>query len=338
MTRTRGFVSGRPAFALLDLLTLLALAALVVALLSVMGTRSRRLGQLGESMANLKQYAAGTMSYRADNAEAVWSFSWRPNNIPVNADPDLRAQALSDDLSAASAQAVQILRRRAGRTDITPISAWIPHILFSHLVLADYMGTELPLRFAVSPGDRERLRWANDPAGFDRGIYTPNPGTGDNTFKRWPYSSSYELGPSFFSPDSGTNTVTQANTTTTYQVTASPNTLGRRRLDEVAFPSQKAMVWEQYSRYHAPRATFFMYPESRCPILFVDGSVQARVTSLANRGWNPQTPTNPFPLNMTHTTQAWESGASLQSTTVTGYYRWTRRGLLGRDFDGAEVP
>lgn len=331
-------VLGRSGFALLDLLVLLAMAAVVVALVSVMGTRSRRLGQLGESMANLKFYAAGTQSYGADYAERFWSFSWRPNNIPLDADPDLRANGLSSDLSAAASQAIQILRRRAGRTDIPVITAWIPHILYSHLVLAEHMNAELPARFAVSPGDRNRLLWANDPAGFDRGIYQPMPDSpGTPTAKRWPYSSSYELGPAFSAPDSGTNAITQSNMSNTYVVTGAPNVMGNRLLSEVVFPSQKAMVWEQYSRYHAPRAAFFMYLEARCPILFVDGSVRPRLTQQGNRGWNPQSPTSTFPISMTHTTMAWESGASLPSTSVQGNYRYTRQGLRGRDFDGPEV-
>jgi hypothetical protein len=336
MTRTRCGSGGRPAFALLDLLTLLALATIVVSLLSVMGTRSRRLGQLGESMANLKFYASGSQSYGADYADRFWSFSWRPNNVPADADPDLRASALGSDTTAAAAQAIQILRRLANRPDIQIVTNWIPHILYSHLVLAEHMNAELPARFAVSPGDRERLRWANDPAGFDRGIYTPNPGTGE-TAKRWPYSSSYELGPAFSGPDSGQNAITQSNQSNTYIVPSTPNVLGTRLLSEVVHPSQKAMVWEQYSRYHAPRAAFFMYSEARCPILFVDGSVRPRLTQQGNRGWNPAQPTATFPITMTHTTMAWESGASLPTTTVQGNYRYTRQGLRGRDFDGAEV-
>lgn len=334
MTRTRALADGRPAFALLDFLTLLAVAAGVIALLSVMGTRSRRLGQLGESMANLKFYAAGTQSYAADYGERFWSFSWRPNNVPADADPDLRANALGSDTNAAASQAIQILRRRAGRTNMPVVTAWIPNVLYSHLVLAEHMNAELPARFGVAPGDRERLRWANDPLGFERGIYQPAP---PSLEPRWPYSSSYEVGPAFSGPDSGPNAISSGGTTSTYLVPSTQNVLGNRLLSEVVYPSQKAMAWEQYSRYHAPRAAFCLYGEARCPILFVDGSVQARVTGLGNRGWNPQSPTSTFPITMTHTTMAWESGASLPTTTVQGNYRFTRQGLRGRDFDGPEA-
>lgn len=334
MPCTRSLSSGRPAFALLDLLTLLAVAAVVIALISVMGTRSHRLGQLGESMSNLKFYAAGTQSYGADYAERFWSFSWRPNNVPADADPDLRSSALGGDTAAAAAQAVQILRRRAGRTNMPIVNSWIPHVLYSHLILAEHMNAELPARFGVAPGDRERLRWANDPLGFERGIYQPAP---PSLEPRWPYSSSYELGPAFSGPDSGTNAISSGGTTSTYLVPSTQNVLGNRMLSEVVYPSQKAMAWEQYSRYHAPRAAFCLYGEARSPILFVDGSVQARITGQGNRGWNPQSPTNTFPITMTHTTMAWDSGSSLSNTTVQGNYRYTRQGLRGRDFDGAEV-
>lgn len=328
----------RPAFALLDLVTLLTLVAVVVMLLSVMGTRSRRLGQFGESMANLKFYAAGTQSYGADYAERFWSFSWRPNNVPADADADLSSAAVVSDTAAAGAQAVQILRRRAGRVDIPAISNWIPHILYSHLILAEHLNAELPARFAVSPADRHRSLWANDPEGFDQGIYVPNPGdVGTGPAKRWPYSSSYELGPSFSGPDSGPNAITQSVQSNIYVTSGMPNSLGTRMISEVVFPSQKAMVWEQYSRYHAPRAVFFMYTDARCPILFADGSVRARVTSQGNRGWDPQSPTRLFPMIVSHSTPAWESATNAFDGNVQGNYRWTRQGLRGCDFDGAEV-
>src|SRR5262249_13309610 len=144
-----------------------------------------------------------------------------------------------DDLSAAGSQAIYILRVRAHRPDMPMLSNWIPHLSFTHLVLPDYLGSELPCRFAVSPEDRYRLLWAGDPAGFDQGRYMPSPWTGAPEQKIWPYSSSYEIGPAFFAQDSASPIgLSQAGVHNQSYWTGSNGTLGLRRIDEVAYPSQ----------------------------------------------------------------------------------------------------
>src|SRR6185295_177431 len=94
----------------------------------------------------------------ADNEDRVFSFSWRQGERHV--DPDGYVYpAASSDLQAAADQAVSIIRRRAGRPDMTAVFNWIPHIFYNYLALVDYLGRPLPAEFAVSPSDHTVLAW-----------------------------------------------------------------------------------------------------------------------------------------------------------------------------------
>src|SRR5690606_31909379 len=115
----------------------------------------------------------------------------------------------STDLIAATIQAIDILHRRAdrgagpGRMTVPP--SWIPHVLYTHLVLQDYLAARLPEKLVVCPEDKHRLNWQKDPIELhDRGFWQPYQeppgGTGPvpDAQKRWPYSSSYQIVPASY--------------------------------------------------------------------------------------------------------------------------------------------
>lgn len=187
------------------------------------------------------------------------------------------------------------------------------------------------------------------PLSFNAFFALPNrPQGNDNTVRRWPFSSSFELGPAFFSPDAGTNAIARGSTHAQYNF--SPGiTLGNRRLSEIRFPSQKAMLRDQYSRHFGPRIAFFPYTEARIPVLFADGGAVVHTTGDplidrpdTNPGFQPRHPASLQPTTFFYQPNpAWEppvlqgEGAGL---LVRGFYRYTRSGLRARDFSGPEVP
>jgi hypothetical protein len=224
----------------------------------------------------------------------------------------------------------------------------VPHLFYGHLVLADYLQQALPAPGYVSPGDHNRLAWQRNPATlFCQLTNRPNVGSCGPNEARWPYSSSYEQGIAFWCPDgtytgpNGTvNTVSQASTHFQFTV-PSGVPFGRRLLSEVTYPSQKAMVWEQVQRFYGKRELFFAYAEARVPVMFVDGSVSVRNTQDCNNGFNPNTPSSPSVTNFAYTPDPnWEppTANGAPSENVIGHMRWTRTGIRGRDFGGAEVP
>lgn len=331
---------------MVELAILLITLACALAVFLVFAGDSRRTARLGQDLASLRHYGMGTVAYAADNADLMWGFSWKVGQTP-GADPDLMNGGT--DLQAAADQAVQILRDRASRPEITRIGAWIPQISYSHLVIADYMGSSLADHAAVSSGDENRILWRDDPIGHDAGNYVPCAlagATATNDDKRWPYSSSWRLSIGFI--DQGTMP-TQRLRWGGHNSYFVPGNVDLRapRLADIPYPAQKAMLFDEFSRHHGTRQAFYGYAEARVPVLAADGAVSVRVSGEGNIGWNPGSPTlrgesidwydfawalkernrwYPAPLN-----------GLLIDNNMTDRLMWTRGGILGRDFDGPEI-
>jgi hypothetical protein len=341
--RARGFV-------LVEALATALIVLVVACVLAVLTQQNRRHARLGRCLANLRWFGEAGAAYASDSADRVWTFSWKRTDASYPANPTTYAdhRTASTDLEAAEHQAVVILRERAGREDISFISNWLPHMFYSHLVLADYAAARQPLAPAVCPEDAGRVAWSADPQGYDACLYRPNPECSGNSARRWPYSSSYEMQLSFCSPDAAsgtTTTISQAIGGGHQGLSVPPATrLGRRWMTEVAFPSQKLLLYETVARHHGPRSTFFAYEESRTPSLAADGAAHVLLTSATNQGWNPTQPDDTYPGMVQYVPAPapndWEPRPlnGLNSEWLNSHFRWTRRGLAGRDFGAPAVP
>lgn len=330
MEATRKFLR---AFVLQEAVALVFVCA-AVAVFVVMCGRSRALASLGESMANLRRMHQSTAQYGEDNAAWFATFSWKKGNH-LSAYTDLQNPV--SDVQAAADQAVDIIRRRAGvsQAGFPRITGWIPNISYSHLVLSEYLGTDLPMRWVISPEDPKRLAFALDRSQwFSAGASNA----------RFAFSSSYEIPVAFWSsPDSGSGAVSQ-NVYSQYAFSSSTE-MGGRRLDEVAYPSQKAVYYDRHQRHFGPRQGFFMHDEARVPVAAADGAVSVRRGKDANQGWYPPSPFGQDPSFILYNPSqsgpfAWDPPAldPSGSDQVVGRYRFTRGALAGRDFDGPEVP
>lgn len=299
------------------------LAAMLVAGL----TTPRRLSSLGESTNNLRQVVAGHAMYGADYFGKFATYSWVKGTSPSSY-PDL--QVAGFDMEACANQAVDILRRRYDPTFPKQLG-WIPHVSTSGLVLSDYLNRPIPDRTFASPEQANLLAWQADPANW-QALGAPS--------IRAPFGGSYEsLSPAFYStPDSGGSAIYQ-NQHNIYVIPGDVK-LGSRTASEVAFPAQKVLSFDLYQRHFGARVGYFMYNESRVLTSMCDGSVSVRYTFAGNRGWQPTSPTYPGAQYVTYAPSSWEPPTlSGQSTDANpGQYRWTRRALAGRDFDGPEVP
>ncbi len=291
------------------------------------------------SIANLHEFATASSSYIADNTDYFCSYNWQVGVTTPSTYPDLTAPP-SDAIAAAAAQAVDILRRRAARPDMPVIPSWMPMSFYPHLPLADYLGAALPLRFSVSPGDKNRVLWYNDIAGFDQGVYNPiSPDPSDPVNHRWPYSSSYRIPLAFFTPDAvtaTTGTIVPGGSTAFFMATGTFN-VGTRRLTEVGFPSHKVYVFDSAQWEGAKYPVYFAYSFARIPMLMVDGSAHVRVTNQANTGFQANNPRALFPTTLPYSAQPFEPPALQGSSSLTMYYLWTRGGIQGRDFEGPEL-
>ncbi len=321
----------------MEVLVVLAIVAALVAFLALAAADARRRSRTASSIDNLHFFAVGTQSYAADNNNRFWTFSWAAGTQATEF-PDLNFAV--DNTQAAANQAVYIIRRLGITPTITPIFNWLPHIQYSYLALAEHQGIGIPLRAAVSPEDRIRLSWQRDADGF-LNLPTRPQGTGSIVL-RWIYSSSYEIGPAFWSPDYAVaqqQTVSQSTSHSTYLFSGS-TPLGTRTLDQVRYPAHKAHLWDTHQRDLGRRVAFFAVQDARVPVLCVDGSVGLRSSRYTNAGFQPNSPQSASSTSFTYQPDtSWEPPAMSTSgqDSVVGRMRWTRWGLRGRDFNGPEA-
>jgi hypothetical protein len=327
-------------FALADLTAAVACVAALAVLCIGAGQRSRSHAYQAGSFNNLHEFAAVTSSYAADTSDTFWSYTWRTGELRSQYG-DINAMMQTATFFAPSAlQAVDIARRRV-TPNIPIMSNWVPSIQCGHWVLSDYLDQPLNLWFAVSPGDRWRRTFANDPVGYQNNIYAPIQPNPASSF-HIPYSTSYRIGPAFWSPDYTTGTqssVVWANSQSTFQsIGNAPLIIGGRRVSEVAHPSQKVFMFD-YAQWSVRRPVQWSYTHSRPPMLFVDGSAHALATQRANPGFQPNSPTSPFPSSASYQPAPWEApNTGNPNQQLQGRYFFTRAGLRGRDSDGPEVP
>lgn len=333
----------RPGFALAEAVALASILALAACILLPAAAESRRGARLNESIANLRSLGQGASSFSADNDDRIATFFWRAGEANSQF-PDLNFSA--NDLEAAANQAIDIIRRRSSLTTMPSTNNWIPHLLYSHLVLEDYLDRPLPDRMVISPSDGNRVAWQRslreDPTGAAFFQLPNRPLGNDPLMLRWIFSSSYEMSPAHFAPDAGSGnmqTVSQANTHNLYFVGAN-TPFGMRHESEVSFPANKVFLYDSVQRDLGRRVVFFAFPEARVPALMHDGSAGLRSTSAANRGFQPNNPQSPLPSQFQYApNSSWEPPAPNGSPNalVNGYYRWTRSGLKGADWDRSEV-
>jgi prepilin-type N-terminal cleavage/methylation domain-containing protein len=353
-TRCRS-MKARPSargFTLIELLVVIAIIALLISILLPAIGETRRAARLAVAASNLRQIGIALNSYAADFQDRVAGFSWKgseANPSDYSKYPDLNGA--TSNLDAAAFQAVDIMRRRTGRDkDSAPkITSWIPHILYSHLVLSDYMAARLPEKLVVSPMDRHRLNWQNDPEQyFQNDFWLPfQPAvlkTGKTNW-RWAYSSSYTPTVSAFDATSDpAERVSQSTSNSGFYNVGKEARLGGVKLANVQAPSQKVFLFDEFGRFFGRIQYHFGMQASSQPLLFFDGNVSVRKTENANPGWLPNDPTNKSPTISYNVPDNWDPGTAASGGTgktptdlIKGYYRFTRGGISGIDFGAGEI-
>ena len=315
-----------------------------VALMLAVSPSGRRAAMVNRDLANLRQIGAWTFAYGNDYEDVHPSFSSAPNTQWPKLLPT------GDPLRDAAKQAIDIIRRRTGRENFPLPTSWIPHILYTHLVLADYLDRALPDSIFVSSGDVHRMNWLDDPINkHDQGFWQPfqNPQGGSGPVppsgKRWPYSSSYRTPPALF--DEGQSrwgdprpVLSQGGGHGSYTVPGGI-VLGGQNMSNIAFPAQKVLLHDYGSWYTSRRPQYFAVSSSAATTLMCDGRATMRRTAEANQGWWPVRPSGATPSRFPYVPRSWEPPTTNGKIReiVFGHYRWTRGGIMGRDFDGPEI-
>ena len=325
----KGRFTRLPGFTLIELLVVIAIIALLIGILLPALGNARRSAQRAVCMANVQQFALAMTGYVDDFGDRLPAYSWTRKEVP----------SCSDDLCAAMRQATDIARRRTGRDDINVLTTRYPHRRFTHLVMIDYLTLNLPEPIVACPSDRQRLLWQSD---LDDRTNVPTGNGWDDLYDWWWFSSSYQVVPASYAPDQRffaggqrQSTVSPSDDHNLFNGTPA-NFLGRRKMGEVAFPSQKVFFWEFHDRHTVPDGIFSLFEEAKATQLFFDASVRVERTGDANVGFRPNTPAVDLPSFSKYRPLPFEPQNRINENAK-GHYRWTRGGLRGLDYGGREI-
>jgi prepilin-type N-terminal cleavage/methylation domain-containing protein len=323
-------------FTLIELLVVIAIIALLISILLPALGEARRSARLAKDLSQLRQQGIGSHSYAADFKDLLFSYSaktgWRVSN-PAWA--DLQGLAMGTDFQAAAAQMGDIIRRRGDRTqaetNIASINNLFPYLRYSHLVLQDYLSQNLPDPMVACPEDRDRIAWGLDPRGYDQGLYIPNFGTGPANW-RWPYSSSYWVTTSAFDKNPPGFRVYPAQYG--YVFVPGGARFGNRLMTQVAYPSNKVYMYEQFGR-HEKKFGWFSYvgfETARLTALMFDNSAGLKRLDQAQNGCDPNSGAEP-PIAYTPLAGSPDPAPPPgQALYYKHYLSYTKAGLQGIDF------
>jgi prepilin-type N-terminal cleavage/methylation domain-containing protein len=328
----------RLGFTLIELLVVIAIIALLISVLLPALSEARRAARLVRCYSNLKQQGVASHTYAAEFREKLWTFSAKVGNWNFSSTTYGDLQSPTSDWDAAVKQMCDVVRRRSDRLpgETPVIGSLFPYLRYSHLVLQDYLSQTLPDPMVACSEDKNRIAWGRDPRGYDQGLYTPNYGTGGGDNWRWPYSSSYWVTISAFDNNPRGSRAFPAD----YSHLFIPGgaRFGGRRMSEVAFPSSKVYMYEQFGRHFKKvwdASTFFGFPTAKCAVQMFDNSIQIRASRDANLGADPNTG---GAVQIAYNPPAGIPDPPNPSGALSHvYYLYTRSGLKGVDFGGKEV-
>ncbi|MCA9271739.1 MAG: hypothetical protein KDA31_01710 [Phycisphaerales bacterium] len=339
------------AFALVELVVVVAIAGVLLALCLPAIDRNRKQASIRGDAARLRLIGQASAMYAEDFEDRLFTFSWRPDEVPVTPNTQLAAACAQllgnsgqDDQRAALYQQLDLVTQMSDYRLIQPTitltpQAHTPYFIYSHLVLAYHMGDGVPSEVFVSHADASRNYWIENTEEYlldPHGSPYPSP-TASPDFRnlwRWPFSSSFSLGPSHFSSDSAPpNTVARSvSHHWSWSMPTTSGVLARRMMTEVAHPSAKVMMYDDYDRYSGATHQYFALPGARTLVSFYDGHAQSVLTESANLGFDPNHPgSGAFPSYFYRPRKQWDPPGALD-TLVPIYFDQTRDGLQGVDF------
>ncbi|MFT5423495.1 MAG: prepilin-type N-terminal cleavage/methylation domain-containing protein [Phycisphaerales bacterium] len=330
-------------FTLIELLVVIAIIALLIGILLPALGKARGTARNVVSQSNMRSMGGSSANFAADSDDKIFSFN--PN------------------INIGQGESINILSRRTGRpkgggkpSALVTLTTIMPHRRYQHFVLFDYLTSQLPEQIAASPFDRNQAEWMEDPVAAQEttvpyvggkvpGFYDRTDGWGNaDVLQLWPYASSYQVVPAAWNPNNNSGQkktwIPYVDSPHRFTSTTGGNwsVVGQQRYyKDVAFPSSKVHMFEEFDRLSKSEGIWFAFPEAKCNLLFFDSSVRNLASREANHGWDPSKPKQEWlqkyrPLD----TFPLYNGHKVRDEWFMKY-RWTREGLGGLDFGGKDI-
>lgn len=345
----------RNGFSLIELVAVITIAASVGAVLAPSMARMRGHMRGVSSVGNLSTIGQASAMYGIDHEDRIAAYSWRAGETYVNLGNG-NSFTPSSDTVAAAYQLRDILYRATGRLQgsfriLTPTSRLV-HRRYSHLVLADYMDN-VGERLWADPSDINQTIWQDFPTFYDFvpygqgmpqqfGYDTDSSWTLSSIKQLWAFGSSYQTVPHAWMPDTTPSYVPLPFTPHSFTTSGGFPHLGDRLQTEVAFPSAKVMMFEEFDRERVGHP-YFAYSYTTPAKLMFDGSINTARTDAATLSVSPEDysfgwkepwyqhylPLDKFPVPI---------GGLGDSTDLNMHYRWTLGGLQGIDYPQTLMP
>jgi len=353
------------AFALVEVVVVVGLFAVLLAACVPMLREERRQVSIKADLNSMRLIGQASAMYSSANAGRLFTFSWEPGQVPVTPNKQLALACAnlnpfnaSNLLRAPTLQLLDLVtygfkdERLPPVESVVPVNT-VPHISYNNLVLSKFMGATLPSELFVSSGDKHRKYWLNhldkyldDPAGSP--ARPPSASTDFVDLWRYPFSSSYQVGVSHFSNDTGhtgsppsPSTSERATNHRTWYMPNQPGILRSRNASEVAFPSLKVTMFDEFDRYSPNEQSFFALPGASNIMNFYDGHAARLAIADANYGFFPNqpdrgadTPDQPSKFYVYSPISWWDPPGAMGTAFVPVRYDQTRGGLQGIDYPG----
>ena len=168
----------RRAFALVELVVVVLIAVTLLAVCLPAIERNRKQASIRGDVSRLRLISQASAIYSTDFQDRLFTFSWRPGEVPVTPNSQLAASCAQllgnsgqDDLRAALYQQLDLVTQMSDFRLIQPTitmtpQSHAPYFLFSHLVLAYHMGEGVPSEVFVSHADASRNDWIQNTEEF----------------------------------------------------------------------------------------------------------------------------------------------------------------------------
>ncbi|MCA9303443.1 MAG: hypothetical protein KC996_04910 [Phycisphaerales bacterium] len=344
--------SAKRGFTLVDLAALVVVCATVAAVAAPTLNIAKKQKFATTSERNLGIIGQGAAMYSAVNSDRIPTYSWEAGVSYTM--PNGNIYTPISDQEAAGFQNQEILMRMTGRIalqndGIRRLTSHLAHRRYAHLPLWDFMGPSIRPFIWADPADANLIFWQRHPHDYHSGSSVPyangSPPFGYDQssswsepaiLQRWAFTTSYETVPAAWAPRMP-DTYGPISETTNFYTTSSnltPSLSNGRMMTEVAFPSRKVYMFEEFDR-ETFVDSFFAYSFAAPAKLMFDGSINTEQTGQARPAANPLNypaptvwrqryiPLDTFPIPVT--------GLG-ESTELDMHYRWTFNGLLGQDY------